>query len=210
MHEYNIKIFNQSRVLISLFLLPIFFLLSIFLGAEIHSLLIPILSLLILIFVCYYFCMGNLKVIVKNNNELSFKWEKKLIFNYKPISPLKISDIKTIIVDNGQSLKKIKTDRDTIYINNSNINSKDVVKLIEIIKGHNIKVIDSWDEFKEKGYAKTAYFINSVVLILSIILFITFTILKGFNPTLLSLFLLWIPQIILYRKQIKSKHKAHR
>jgi len=157
------------------------------------------------IFIFYYFSFGNLKIIIKNDNELFFEWEKKFIFNYKSIDSVKIRDIKTIVVDNGRSLKKIKTIDHTIYINNSNINSNDVVKFIEKIKEDNIRIIDSWDEFKEKGYLKMAYFINTIILIISFIVFIIFTILKGFNPVYLSIFLLFIPQVILYQKHIKSK-----
>lgn len=157
------------------------------------------------IFIFYYFSFGNLKIIIKNDNELFFEWEKKFIFNYKSIDPVKIRDIKTIVLDNGSSLKKIKTIDHTIYINNSNINSNDMVKFIEKIKEDNIRIIDSWDEFKEKGYLKTAYLINTIVLIITFIVFIIFTILRGFNLLYLSIFLLFIPQIILYQKHIKSK-----
>jgi hypothetical protein len=205
MQEYNIKIFRQSRILLSLFLLPVLFLLSIFLGAKLNSFIIPIALMVVWIFIFYYFSFGNLKIIIKNENELFFEWEKKFIFNYKSIDPVKIRDIKTIVLDNGSSLKKIKTIDHTIYINNSNINSNDMVKFIEKIKEDNIRIIDSWDEFKEKGYLKMAYLINTIVLIITFIVFIIFTILRGFNPFYLSIFLLFIPQIILYQKHIKSK-----
>ncbi|WP_346984789.1 hypothetical protein [Chryseobacterium sp. POE27] len=135
--------------------------------------------------------------------------EKKVFFNYKPIKPIKISEIKTIVVDEDQLIRKIKTDNNIIYINNSKIRSKDAIKFIHILKSntdkYNFRIIDSWDEFAENGYLKIAYKINSFVLIGSIIVAVIFIILKGFKPALLSILLLFIPQMILYKKQMKNK-----
>lgn len=208
MQEYNITIFRQSRILLSLFLLPIIFITAIFIGAETHSFIISALFLIISVFLIYYYIIGNLKISI-NENELFFEWRKKFIFNYNPIKSIKINDIKTIVLDEERLLRKIKTNDTVIYINNSKIKSEDAEKLIDRlkndIKNNDIKVIDSWDEFAEKGYLKLAYKINSITLILSIIIVIIFTVLKGFNPVTLSILLLFIPQMILYQKQMKDK-----
>lgn len=209
MQEYRITIFKQSRILIGLFLFPILFMASVFIGAESDSFVIPILFLIPCIFIIYYFTVGNLKIIINGDNELFFEWNKKIIFNYNPIMPVKINDIKVIVLDNGEFLRKIKTNKEVIYINNSKIQSKDahefIDRLIKEVKENDTRVIDSWDEFAEKGYLKLAYLLNSIILIISIIVVIIFTILKGFNPASLSILLLFIPQIILYQKQIKNK-----
>ncbi|WP_150114826.1 hypothetical protein [Chryseobacterium sp. IHB B 17019] len=153
MQEYNITIFRQSRVVLSLFLLPILFVLTIFISVETHSIIIAILFITIWILLFYYFSLGSLKITIRND-ELFFEWKKKFIFNYEPIKSIKINDIKVIVVDNGEFLKKIKTNNNTIYINNSRFNAKDAHNFIEKLVKNNIKVIDSWDEFAEKGYIK--------------------------------------------------------
>ncbi|ASK32524.1 hypothetical protein CEY12_21620 [Chryseobacterium sp. T16E-39] len=209
MQEYNITIFRQSRALLSLFLSPILFIISLFIGGEVNSFIITILLFIVGLMIMYYFVIGNLKIIIRSDDEMFFEWEKKFIFNFKSMVPIKISDIKTIVLDEDQFLRKIKTDTITIYINNSKIKQKDADKFIDKLKGevnkYNIRIIDSWDEFDEKGYIRLAYKINSFVLIVSIIVIIIFTILKGFNPFAFSVLLLFIPQILLYRKQMKSK-----
>lgn len=209
MQEYNINVFRQSRVLLSLFLFPVILLMAIFIGAEYNSFIFSVLFLVIAFTLIYYCIIGNLKIIIKNDIELHFVWKKKVFFNYKPIKPIKIIDIKTIVLDEDQLLRKIKTDNNIIYINNSKIRSKDATKFIHILKSntdkYNFRIIDSWDEFAENGYLKIAYKINSFVLIGSIIVAVIFIILKGFKPALLSILLLFIPQMILYKKQMKNK-----
>ncbi|MCW1962897.1 hypothetical protein [Chryseobacterium viscerum] len=209
MQEYNITIFRQSRILLCLFLLPVIFLTAIFIGAETNSFVISVLFIIISLLLIYYYIIGRLKITV-NENELFFEWRKKIIFNYNPIKSIKINDIKTIVLDEERLLRKIKTHDAVIYINNSKIKSEDVEKFINRLKNdikkNDIKVIDSWDEFAEKGHLRLAYRINSIVLIISIIIIIIFTVLKGFNPVSLSILLLFIPQMILYQKQMKGKN----
>lgn len=208
MQEYNIIIFRQSRILLGLFLLPVICLTAIFIGAETSSFVTSVLFVIISLFLIYYYIIGNLKITV-NENELFFEWKRKIIFNYKPIKSIKINDIRTIVLDEEKLLRKIKTDDTVIYINNSKIKSEDAEKFLDRLKNdikkYDIKIIDSWDEFSENGYLKLAYRINSTILITSIIIVLIFTILKGFNPVSLSILLLFIPQMILYQKQIKDK-----
>jgi len=207
MQVYNITIFKQSRILISLFLLPVLLLISLFIGAEIHSFIIPILFLIISFLLIYYFIVGHLIITIKND-KLIFDWKRKLIFNYKHIQCINISDIKTVVLD-GEFLRKIKTDNIIIYINNSKIKPKDANEFIAKLKTYKdkygIEIIDSWDEFARNGYLRIAYIFNSILIIVSIILIITISILKGFKPVSLSLLLLFIPQMILYRQQMRDK-----
>jgi hypothetical protein len=211
MEEYNIIIFRQSRILLCLFLLPIIFLSSIIIGAETHSFIFSILFLAIGIMLIYYFVIGNLKVIIKNNDKLFFEWKKKFIFNFKPIAPIRINEIKTIVLDEGMLLRKIKTDKDIIYINNAKIIVKDAELFVSRLKNeaekYNIEIIDSWDEIAKKGYLKIAYTVSSCLLIISILSVIVLTLLKGFNPFSLSVLFLFIPQIILYKKQMRNRIK---
>lgn len=154
MEKYKITVFRQSRILLCLFLLPIFVILIIFISAEINLLLTTIPLFSILIISMYYFSVGNLEIFIKDNEEMIFEWEKKFIFNYKPISPVKISDIQTIVVDNNQFIRKIKTCNRKIFINNSKIQSKDAKKLLlrlrDIAVKYDIKIINSWMELAKK------------------------------------------------------------
>lgn len=208
MQEYNIIIFRQSRILLCLFLLPVILLIAIFIGAETNSFIISTLFIVISILLIYYYVIGNLKITI-SENELFFEWRKKVIFNYEPIKTIKINDIKVIVLDEESLLRKIKTHDTIIYINNSKIKSEEAEKFINRLKNdvkkNDVKIIDSWDEFAEKGYLRLAYRLNSIILITSIIIIIIFTVLKGFNPVSLSILLLFIPQMILYQKQIKNK-----
>lgn len=210
MQEYNITIFRQSRVILSVFFLPVVIIITIFIGAETHSFFVPVLFLIFSFVSIYYFIIGRLKITFKKD-ELSFEWKKKIMFNYRAIPSIKISDIKTIVLDEGKILKKIKTTNSTIYINNSKIKPEDSDKFISllinmIVDKYNVKVIDSWDEFSEKGYLKIAYAINFGVIVISIITVLILAIL-GYNIRLfsLALLLLFIPQMLLYRKQMRRK-----
>jgi len=201
MQEYNIIIFRQSRVLLCLLLFPVIFLTAIFIGAETNSFIISVLFIIISLLLMYYYIVGYLKITV-NENELFFGWKRKVVFNYNPIKSIRINDINVIVLDEDRLLRKIKTHDTVIYINNSKIKSEEAVKFINRLKNdikkNDVKIIDSWDEFAEKGYLRLAYRINSIVLIMSIIIIIIFTVLKGFNPVSLSILLLFIPQMILY------------
>ncbi|WP_054511141.1 hypothetical protein [Chryseobacterium sp. ERMR1:04] len=204
--EYKLTIFRQSRIITCVFTLPIFLFIALIIGVEIHSITISLIFLAMILFLMYYFSVGHLNIAV-DKNAVALTWKKKLIFNYKPISKIEFRDIKVIILDDNQFLRKIKTDKNTIYINNSKIKSKDAEKFISRLKNeiklYDIKVLDSWQEFSEKGYLRKAYLINSFLTIILMIVFITLTIFKGFQPYSLSIFILIIPQIILYNKQMK-------
>ena len=154
MEKYKITIFKQSRILLCLFLLPIFVILIIFISAEINSLLITIPLLSLMICLMYYFSVGNLEIIIENNEEMIFEWKNKFIFNYKQIPLVKISDIQTIVVDRNQFIRKIKTHNRTVFINNSKIQSKDAEKFMLRLKNiavkYDIKIINSWMEIAKK------------------------------------------------------------
>jgi len=102
----------------------------------------------------YYFSVGNLEIIIENNEEMIFEWKNKFIFNYKQIPLVKISDIQTIVVDRNQFIRKIKTHNRTVFINNSKIQSKDAEKFMLRLKNiavkYDIKIINSWMEIAKK------------------------------------------------------------
>ena len=210
MQKFELTIFRQSRVLFGLFLTPFALIGLIILGAELKSFFIGLLLFTFYLLTIYYFVVGHLTITV-DNGQLKFNWAKKLIFNYDNIQPININDIKTIVIDNGQLLRKIVTNDRTIKINNAKVQQKDALKFIYelsvLTKENNVREIDSWDEWADKGYIKTAYRINTVILVLAAGL-VTFTILnKGFNSQHLFLVLLFIPQLFLYGQQMKQKIK---
>jgi hypothetical protein len=210
MQKFELTIFRQSRVLLGLFLTPVALIGLLILGAELNSILIGLILFAIYLLTLYYFIVGHLTITV-DNGQLKFNWTRKLIFNYDNIQPINIADIKTIVIDNGQLLRKIITNDGTIKINNAKVQQKDSLKFIYelgvLTKENNVREIDSWDEWADKGYTKTAYRINTVILVLATVL-VTFAILKkGFNSRHLFLVLLFIPQLFLYGQQMKQKIK---
>lgn len=210
MHKFDLTIFRQSRVLIGLFLTPVILFGLIIMSAEFGNIFIGLFLFTVYLFAVYYFIVGHLTIII-DKGQLKFNWTRKIIFNYNEIEPLNIADIKTLVIDNGQSLKKIITSDRTIKINNAKVQEKDASKFIyqlEVLTNeNNIRKIDSWDELADKGYIKTFYRINSVILVFVIIIATTFIIKNGFNSRQLSLFLLVIPQLFLYGQQMKQKIK---
>ncbi|WP_131725489.1 MULTISPECIES: hypothetical protein [unclassified Chryseobacterium] len=208
-YTYKITTFKQSRILRCLFLLPLSVIIALVISAEINSLLIIIPIFAITLFLMYYYSVGKLQIVIENEKILVFIWSRKNFFNYKKLPSVQIKDIRTIVLDNGEFLKKIRTENQTIYINNSKIDRKNIKKLIlklqEITKNENLKIIDSWDEVAEKGLIKIAYKINLLILLFSTVVIIIFSILKELNPASFAVFLLIIPQIILYHKQMKNK-----
>ena len=210
MQKFELTIFRQSRVLIGLCLTPFALIGLLILGAELNSILIGLLLFAFYLLTIYYFVVGHLTITV-DNGQLKFNWTKKLIFNYDNIQPVNINDINTIVIDSGQLLRKIVTKDRTIKINNAKVQQKDALKFIYALgiltKENNVREIDSWDEWADKGYIKTAYRINTVILVLGSG-FVTFAIIKtGFNSRHLFLVLLFIPQLFLYGQQMKQKLK---
>jgi len=124
------------------------------------------------------------------------------------IEPIEINQIETIVIDQNQLLKKIITSERVVKINNGKIYKKDSAKFIDFLtENSNARVIDSWDVWNEKGWLKTAYRINTIILTLFIGIVVIFTIMKGFNSRLLLFAPLLISQLFLYQIQMKGKEK---
>lgn len=210
MSKYHLTVFKQSRIYLGLFLFPVGLIGFFILGVEFGNLILGIFLLIGFIAMFRYFIIGHLTVTL-DKSELQFEWEKKYFFNYKDIEPIKLSDIETIVLDSGQLLRKIKTLDRTVYINNSKIKPKDAPKFIcalsSATKNYNFKTIDSWGEFAEKGYLNAAFWTTTIILILATTIVGVFIALKGFRSVHLILILAWLPQMVLYRQQMKQKLK---
>ena len=217
MDTYNLTIFNQSRIIVIVFLAPVALIGSFLLGLEFMPknyfwvLTLPLLT--ILLGVLFYFAKQSLKIECKENT-LSFEWKRKLFFNYSPIDPVSISEIETIVIDQNQLLKKIITTDREINISNGKLLMKDsqrfINKLRSIISQNNGRVIDSWDVWQEKGYLKWALRINTVIIVLITGILIIFGLVKGFDkipPTSFFMLVFFLPQMLLYQKQMTNKNK---
>ena len=210
MQKFELTIFRQSRVLLGLFLSLIALIGLLILSVGLISFFIGLILFAVFLFTVYYFVVGHLLISIENE-QLTFNWRRKRIFNFDAIEPINIADIKTIVIDNEQFLRKIITTDRTIKINNAKVQQKDASKfirqLVVLTKKNNVRKIDSWYEWVDKGYIKTAYRINTVILIVAIVIVTFFIITKGFNSRHLFLVLLSIPQLFLYRQQMKQKIK---
>jgi hypothetical protein len=211
MKQYELTIFRQNRILLIVLIFPISLLTALFIGLEIRisilNIIIPISFLGIVGFGLYYFTVGHL-IITQKENRLEFGWNKKAFFNYKNIEPIEINQIETLVIDQSELLKKIITKDRVVKINNGKIYKKDSAKFIDFLtKSSNARVIDSWDVWDEKGWLKTAYRINTFLLISFIGIVIIYTFLKEFNSRLLLFAPLLISQLFFYQLQMKRKKK---
>jgi hypothetical protein len=194
--------------------LPVFLIGSLLLGLELmpksYFWVVSIPMFVGLSGLMYYFAKADL-IVDFNEENLIFNWKKKLIFNYPKIESIPIKEIKTIVVDQNQLLKKIITSDRVINISNGKLLMKDSQKfinlLVSIISQNGGRIIDSWDVWKEKGFLSIAYLINSFVLISVLLVVLGFIIIKGFDSRLLLFIPLSISQLFLYRRQMKEKLK---
>jgi len=213
MKQYELTIFRQNRILLVVLIFPISLLTALFIGLEIKisilNIIIPISFLGIVGFGLYYFTIGHL-IITQKENRLEFEWNKKAIFNYDNIEPIEINQIETIVIDQDQLLKKIITQDRVVKINNGKIKQKDSSEFIDFLtKNANARIIDSWDVWDEKGWLKTAYRINTILLTLFIGIVVVYTVLKGFNSRLLLFAPFLIIELILYQQQMKRKKRKN-
>ena len=145
---------------------------------------------------------------------MNFRWHKKLIFNYNMIPSIEISDVKRLIVDEGQILRYIVTSNKKIMLGGIKSNKwikTDSQRIIELIVGNNtnVEILDSWDIWFEKGYLRIAYIINTILLSFSS-LAIIIAICRGLKwTTSLVILIFLLPQMFLYQKQMKQKIKKN-
>ncbi len=207
MQNFDLTIFRETRLYSGIALLPVGLLSSLFLGIELGGFAVVIILLVLFFLLLGYFAIGHLTITI-DNDELQFQWTKKYFFNFKDIAPVRLSDINTIIIDNGQFLRKIKTTDRTIPINNSKINPKDALKFINQLsiatKNYDIKKIDSWDVWANKGYLKTGYWINTSILVGAGIIIII-AVAKGVFTRHFFWILLLLPQQFFFGQQMKQK-----
>jgi hypothetical protein len=207
MQEFKLTIIKESRLVAGLFLLPIGILGSIFLGAKLGGIIWVAIIFAAFLALVYFYLVGHLTIIATKES-LQFQWTKKALFGYNAIEPVNFADIKTLVIDEGQMLKKVLTLDRTITINANKLTSNENQKLIHyitpIIRQYNINVIDSWDVASEKNYFKAFYWINTIVLVIVGIIIII-AIVMGVYTFNFFWVLALLPQQFFLRQQMKEK-----
>ncbi|ALM50178.1 hypothetical protein AMR72_15535 [Flavobacterium psychrophilum] len=202
---YQLTIFRQSRILPGILIFPIAIILSLLTSTK--STIAAFALIAASLYLWYYFAIGYLQITISDNS-FRFKWQRKLFFNYKAIENVAIENIEYFVIDK-QFLRKIVTDTTTIKINTSKIKVKDANRLIDdlnkIAIKNNIRIIDIWDEWQEKGYLNIANKINTVLIGIAFSLIIILTIVNGFQKQNLLPLLLLLPKMISYGNQMKSR-----
>ena len=201
---FELTITNQKRVIIALLLFPFVIFGVLFISSKFNTG-IGFLSFLVSMFFIYYFVISKLNISIENDT-ISFKWKKKLFFNYDDIQNLNESDIEKVIVDNGKKIRKIVTKDRIINLSTSKIKSKDAYKLISYFNQksttQNIEIKDSWENINPKRL-KIIYAITWFVIVASILILILTSIIKGFKPNMFYIIGI-VPMLFLYLQRIKN------
>ncbi len=181
---------------------------------SVLKLVVTVLGIIGLIVLLFYFSYGRLNVTYENET-LHFEWQKKLLFNYAEISNFTVNEIKRLVIDQGQVLRKIMTDKTEITLGNNrpnNVFKSDSQEFIDFLTDQVEKkeIVDSWDIWVEKGYLKWALRINTIIILGVIGLLGFFAVTKGFDkipPASFFMLIFFLPQMFLYQKQMKNKIK---
>ncbi len=204
--------------MISIFAFAILFLPVLLLPSHIDSsilqLVVTVLGIIGLIGLLFYFSYGRLNVSYYNET-LHFEWQKKALFNYSKIPNIELNEIKRLVIDQGQILRKIVTDKTEITLGNNrpnNVFKSDSQVFINFLTDQveNKEIIDSWDIWVEKGYLKWALRINTIIILVVIGILGFFTVTKGFDeipPASFFMLIFFLPQMLLYQRQMKNKIK---
>ena len=204
--------------MISIFAFAILFLPGLLLPSHIDNsilqFVVTVLGIIGLFGLLVYFSYGRLNV-TYDNESLHFEWQSKLLFNYAEIPDIELNEIKRLVIDQGQILRKIVTDKTEITLGNNrpnNVFKSDSQVFIDFLTDQveNKEIIDSWDIWAEKGYLKWALRINTIILLAVIGILGFFAVTKGFDkipPASFFMLIFFLPQMFLYQRQMKNRIK---
>ncbi|MEQ8904022.1 hypothetical protein [Ekhidna sp.] len=210
MQEFQLTIFRQSRILLVIFTMPMMVLsafFSILFLRAIHPLnwIIGISIIALVGISLFYISIGRLTVKVENQT-LKFDWHNKLLFNYKPIEPVQLGDIRTLVINEQTLLKELQTDQRQIPIGTAKLLKKDATEFINFLQTHTTaEQIDSWEVWKRRGWLAIAYRINTFILVILGLIMIPYISFNGFDKTLLLYIPLILFQLLGYQLVMKSK-----
>lgn len=209
MKTFELTIIKESRALIAVFTSPLIAIATIIIKLKLDSFILAGLSLLIILYLVYYFLASDLTVTI-DEGVINFEWTNKLFFNYQPIPPVAESDIEKVVVDKGEFLRKIITADRIIKLGTNKIWTKDSKQLISYFelqsKVSKLKIVDSWETIPKKRLLLFQR-LNGIILVLAVGFFIFLLLFKGFQPKMLFLFLFCIPQVVSYGQQMKDAIK---
>lgn len=217
---FSLLVYRLNRALISIFIFPLWILLTIILAVNIK---IPYLKWIIPSFVfigltllLIYSIVSRLIVTVENN-KLVFHWNKKLLFNYKEIPTIDISEVTALVFDDERrnALHRIVTRNKTIAFvckKSYPLFKSDTKQFVDFLKSEvtDLKIKDEWDLWAEKGYLIWAYRINAVLLVLIPLVTIIISIIEGGKPKKLLLLFVILPKLIIYQFVMTGKIKKNR
>ena len=190
--------------------MPVTLLTSIFVAGELNHLepLNFLMSGTIIVLIglgLFHFSIGLLTVKLEDQT-LKFNWTKKPFFNYRPIEPVQLRDIRTLVINEQILLKELQTDQRQIPIGTAKLLKKDATEFINFLKTNTTaEQIDSWEIWKRRGWLALAFRINTFLLVIFGILIASYISIKGFNSALL-LYIPWaLFQLIGYQFQMSSK-----
>jgi len=210
MKEFQLTIFRQNRILLVIFLMPITLLASLFTALELNHLeplnfIIGGAIFLLVGIALFHLSVGRLTVKL-DDQTLKFQWKHKTLFNYNPIEPVQLQDIRTLVINEGILLKEIQTDERRIEIGTAKILTKDSTAFLDFLRSRtNAEQIDSWDVWKRRSWLALAYRMNTFILVIFGIIIISFISIKGFNSALLLYIPLVLFQLIGNQFVMKSK-----
>ncbi|MFK8271885.1 hypothetical protein [Capnocytophaga canimorsus] len=217
---FSLLVYRLNRALISIFIFPLWILLTIILAVNIKipylKWIIPSLVFIGLTLLLIYSIISRLIVTVENN-KLVFHWNKKLLFNYKEIPTIDILEVTAIVFDDERrnALHRIVTRNETITFvckKSYPLFKSDTKQFVDFLKSEvtDLKIKDEWDLWAEKGYLIWAYRINAVLLVLIPLVTIIISIIEGGKPKKLLLLFVILPKLIIYQFIMAGKIKKNR
>jgi len=136
MQIFELTVFQTKRLVFGIIAFSISIPAIIFLTLKTDpsylKIIIRLMLLLIIIGLVYFFAFGKL-ILRFTNDRIDFEMKKRFSFDDKDIEPVNVSDIKTLIVDEGMFLRKIITDDRIININSGRPVKKEFILFIETL-----------------------------------------------------------------------------
>jgi hypothetical protein len=194
MQKFKLRITKKSRITVGILLFSVIlpFLLTPGLRELLpnYGFLLPMFIFTLVIIFIYQFAIGKV-ILTLSNDRIEIEWIKRFLFDNQRIGPINISDIKAIIIDNDEFLRKIITNDSVVEINNikpvTNEFKLFVKKLREKVRGNNGRVLNSDQFATENGFKDSSFYIFIVSLSISIFLISRLWALISFYSLLLLL-----------------------
>jgi hypothetical protein len=211
MKKYELRVVSGLKAVFSGVAFAFLFLFTLILVKDVDNLFFKILIFIFILgsfaYLVFKFCSGKI-LVLQSATSLNFKWINKPLFDFRNLYTLRINEIIKIVVDENKRICKLATDQISIKINTFKQNNDEVEfldYLNKISKENNFQIIDSWDEWNEKGYLRIAYRINQAIIVFVGLLFLYAIIANYFKSIHVLILIFMVGQLISYHFVIKSK-----